>query len=74
MHNEIRTRESRVSLEQENSENDLGVIFDDKLLFREHISHTSKTANIDLGLIFKSFTYLDKDAFLAFTNLWFDYT
>ena len=37
------------------SEKDLAVTFDEKLVFREHI----------LPLIFKSFTYLNKEMFLC---------
>ena len=55
----------RVSLEQVTSEKDLGVTVDNKLLFREHISKKSTIANRDLGIIFKSFTYLDEEMFLC---------
>ena len=40
--------------QQITSEKDLGVIFDEKLLFREHIAKTAAVANRNLGLIFKS--------------------
>ena len=46
------------------SENDLGVIFDEKLVFRDHISKKARQANRNLGLIFRSFTYIDKAMFL----------
>ena len=46
------------------SEKDLGVIFDEKLIFRDHISKKAAIANRNLGLIFRSFTYIDKDMFL----------
>ena len=56
----------RVSLEQVNSEKDLGVTIDNKLLFREHVSKKAAIANRNLGIIFKSFTYnLDKQMFLC---------
>ena len=55
----------KVSLEQSTSEKDLGVTIDNKLLFREHISKKSAIANRNLGIIFKSFTYLDKEMFLC---------
>ena len=55
----------RVNLEQVTSEKDLGVTVDNKLLFREHISKKSAIANRNLGIIFKSFTYLDKEMFLC---------
>ena len=44
------------------SENDLGVLVDNKLLFREHIAKKVGTAN--LGLIFKTFEFMDKDMFV----------
>ena len=46
------------------SEKDLGVIFDEKLIFRDHISKKAAIANRNLGLIFRSFTYIDKVMFL----------
>ena len=55
----------RVSLEWVTSEKDLGVTVDNKLLFREHISKKSALANRNLGILFKSFTYLDKEVFLC---------
>ena len=55
----------RVSLEQVTSEKDLGVTVDNKLLLREHISKKSAIANRNLGIIFKSFTYLGKEMFLC---------
>ena len=51
----------RASLEQVTSEKELGVTIDNKLLFRQHISKKSAIANRNLGIIFKSFTYLDKE-------------
>ena len=41
------------------------VTIDNKLLFREHISKKSAIANRNLGIIFKSFTYLGKEMFLC---------
>ena len=46
------------------SEKDLGVLVDNKLLFREHIAKKVGTANRNLGLIFKTFEFMDKDMFL----------
>ena len=51
------------------SEKDLGVIFDEKLIFRDHISKKAALANKNLGLIFRSFTYIDK-AMTLFLNLY----
>ncbi|KAK3084823.1 hypothetical protein FSP39_019637 [Pinctada imbricata] len=46
------------------SEKDLGITVDDKLKFQVHINTQIKKANIKLGLIKRTFTYLDKDIFL----------
>ena len=39
-----------------------------KLIFRDHISKKATLANRNLSLIFKSFTYLDKDMFYVYIN------
>ena len=46
------------------SEMDLGVIFNEKLILRDHIFKKAVLANRNLGLIFRSFTYIDKAMFL----------
>ena len=61
----MKSGNERVIIEQVKTEKDLGVIFDDKLLFREHIAKQSAIANRNLVLIFKSFTYLNKEMFLC---------
>ena len=38
---------------------------DNKLLFREHIANKVGIANRNLGLIFKTFEFMDKDMFLS---------
>ena len=53
-----------VSLEQVEVEKDLGIYFDSKLSFREHITKKVNIANRNLGCIFSSFTYMDKEMFL----------
>ena len=45
------------------TEKDLGVYFDNKLLFEEHISIIIKKASSLLGMIRRSFVYLDKVIF-----------
>ena len=60
----MKSGQERIQIEQVKVEKkDLGVIFDEKLLFRTHISKKSAIANRNLGLIFKSFTYLNKEMF-----------
>ena len=46
-----------------NVEKDLGVIIDSSLSFDEHISTVVKKANSLMGMIRRSFLYLDKDMF-----------
>ena len=41
------------------SEKDLGVIIDETLIFRDHISKKATLANRNLRLIFKRFTYIN---------------
>ena len=40
------------------------MIFDKKLIFRDHIYKKAALANRNLGLIFRSFVYIDKVMFL----------
>ena len=46
-------------------EKDLGINIDDKLKFQSHISIQVKKANQKLGLIRRSFTYMDTEMFLT---------
>ena len=46
-----------------NTENDLGIIFDDKLTFEEHINNMVKKANSIAGMLRRLFVHLDKDMF-----------
>ena len=63
--------QNQIIVEQVASEKDLGVIFDEKLLFMEHIVKRVALANRNLGMIFKSFTYTDREMLL---NLYFHCT
>ena len=47
-----------------NSEKDLGITIDDKLKFQVHINTQIKKANSKLGLIKRTFSYLDKEIFM----------
>ena len=53
-----------IPIEKVDSGKDLGVIIDKDLKFSEHINSKIKIANRNLGLIFRTFTYLDKEMFL----------
>ena len=48
-----------------NTEKDLGIHIDSKLKFQTHISTQVKKANQKLGLIKRSFSYMDKEMFLT---------
>ena len=54
-----RTGEARIELESSDAEKDLGVWFDTGLKFRSHIDTAVSKANKILGLIRRSFKYLD---------------
>ena len=53
-----------IEIEKVTSEKDLGVIGDQTLNFSEHISTKVNKANRNLGLFFRTFTYMDKEMFL----------
>lgn len=61
---EMGSGESRTEIQRVTSEKDLGVIIDGKLKVREHIVQKVNTANRNLGIIFRTFTYMDKEMFL----------
>ena len=54
----------RVPIEKVQSGEDLDVSFDSKLNFTKHISSKVKKANQIVGLIFKTFTFMDIEMFL----------
>ena len=47
-----------------NEERDLGIIFQDDLKFNKHISTKVQKANSMLGLIIRSFDYLNKNSYI----------
>ena len=54
----------QVELEIVNHEKDLGVIIDQILTFREHITSKINIANRNLGIIFRTFTYIGQEMFI----------
>ena len=56
--------QEEVPIEKGDAEKDLGVIIDNKLTFPKHINTKIKVTNRNLGLIFGTFTYLDKEIFI----------
>ena len=59
----MRNDQEEILIKRE-SEKDLGVIMDNKLTFTNYIYSKIKIATRNLGLIFRTFTYIDKDIFL----------
>ena len=51
-------------LDKLDSVNDLGVMFDSNLSFRDHISHKINKAYSVLGIIKRNFIYMDHTSFL----------
>ena len=51
-------------LETVKTEKDLGVTIDCNLSFRDHINSKVNLANRNLGIIFRTFTFLDEETFL----------
>ena len=60
----METTNGTISIEKVKSEKDLGVIFDSKLTFTEHISTKVSKTNQIVGLIFRTFTLMDREMFL----------
>ena len=58
---EMTINEGKSAVERVTSEKDLGVTVENKLKFREHINDKVSIANRNLGIIFRPFTYLDKE-------------
>ena len=56
-------------LSNEDSECDLGVLFKSNLKFDEHIDNTINKANRIIGLIKRTFKFIDKDLFLTYKSL-----
>ena len=56
---------NNIQLHNCSSDKDLGIFFDSKLCFDNHINYVVNKANSILGLIKRSFTFLDKDSFLC---------
>ena len=52
-------------IQQTNEEKDLGILVDKSLKFQKHINAQVLKANRMLGLIKRSFSYMDKEMFLT---------
>ena len=53
------------TIELSNEEKDLGITIDSKLNFQQHINIQVKRANKKLGIINRTFNYMDKERFLV---------
>ena len=53
------------TLATEDSECDLGILFNKSLKFEEHIDNTVNKVNRIIGLIKRKFTYMEKSLFLT---------
>ena len=60
----IPTYQGLTTLEKVTKEKDLGVTIDCKLNFRDHILQKVNLVNRNLGIIFRTFTYIDSVIFL----------
>ena len=63
-HDYFMNEDLNIQLNEVNSEKDVGVTFSNDLKFDLHINNVVNKANQMLGIIKRSFTYLDRDMFL----------
>ena len=56
---ENRLREDPIPMERSKEEKDIGIVIDEKLSFDQHINEKGNMANTILGVIRRSFEYLD---------------
>ena len=56
----IKYKMGESEIQQVTEEKDLGIIIDDKLKFKQHINQQTKKANQRLGMIKRSFDFMDK--------------
>jgi hypothetical protein len=54
---------NRIELEQSDGEKDIGVFVDENLSFNTHIQNKVNKANSIMGLIRRTYTYLDEQSF-----------
>ena len=60
----MKSEQEQIEIEKVSSEKDLGVIMDIALKFSEHTSTKINMANRNLGVVFRTFTYMDTEMFL----------
>ena len=60
----MKSGQEQIEIEKVSSEKDLDVIMGKALMFSEHISTKINKATRNLGIVFRTFTYMDKEMFL----------
>ena len=60
----MKSKCQEIELEKVRNEKDIGVIIDQKLTFRDHITAKVNIAKRNLGIILRIFTYIDEEMFL----------
>ena len=63
-HNYIISEEGQIELDETTEEKDLGIWVDNELGFKDHINKVVNKANSTLGMIRRSYTYLDRQNLL----------
>ena len=53
-----------ISTDRVDDENGLGVTTDNKLTFRKHMANKVSVANMNLGISFRTLTYLSQEMFI----------
>ena len=56
----MKSKGQEIELEKVRNDEDLGVIIDQKLTFRDHITAKVNIANRNLGIILRIYTYIDE--------------
>ena len=60
----MQTNSVDMKVQKVTSEKDLGVTFNQNLKITDHINNKVNKANRTVGIIFRKFTFMDKDMFL----------
>ena len=61
----IPSGQQKIEIQIVQEEKDLGVVIDERLKFSEHVHKAVAKANRNVSLIFRNFTYIDIETFLA---------
>ena len=61
----LNTCNANTSIDNPESEKDLGIFFENEYSFQMHVNKTANRANVLVGLIRRSFNYMDSEMFLT---------